>query len=135
MTTARYKHGAGVLSSGEVLVVGGSDERDYFGRYASAELFDLPSATFRPVGAMASPRFKLPAAVAPLPSGTVLIAGGGTQAEVYDPATRVFRPVSGSLGSEWSFMTATPLPDGRVLLTGGYDPRIRLTAQAWLYLP
>jgi hypothetical protein len=40
MITARYKHTAGLLPDGRVLIAGGSDERDWHGAMASAEIYD-----------------------------------------------------------------------------------------------
>jgi hypothetical protein len=84
---------------------------------------------------MALRRFKLGDTLALLPTGEVLVAGGGERPEVYDPATGTFRPADGTLGAPWSFATTTPLPDGRVLIAGGYDDRINPTARAWVYEP
>lgn len=65
-----------------------------------------------------------------LPDGRVLVTGGCTDpgcermvatAEIYDPADRSFRavaPMSLARGSH----NATILPDGRVLVTGGWTP-------------
>ncbi len=133
MSLVRYKHAAIRLRDGRVLVVGGSDGADFRGRYASAELFDPTTGRFSPTGQMALQRFKLGDTLALLPDATVLVAGGGEYPEVYDPATGHFLPVVGTLGTAWSFATATALADGRVLIVGGYDDRIALTARAWVY--
>jgi hypothetical protein len=133
MTTERYKHAAIALRDGRVLVVGGSDARDFAGRYASAEIFDPRDGAFHAGGAMASPRYKVPAALALLASGEVLVAGGAAVAEVFDG--RSFRTVAGTLDASWSFATATTLDDGDVLIAGGYDDRIRPTAGAWVFRP
>ena len=134
MRFARHKHAAAPTAGGRILVVGGSDARDFRGRYASAELYDPPSGRFRPVAPMAQPRFKLPDAVVGLGSGAVLVAGGAANVERYDGSSRRFRTV-GQLGAELLFSTATLLPDGRVLIAGGYDERIRISGRAWLYQP
>jgi hypothetical protein len=131
MTVARYKHAAIALPDGRVLVTGGSDARDFAGRYASAEIFDPRDRSFRPAAAMMAARYKLPAALALLPSGEVLVAGGAATAELFDGTA--FRAVTGSLDASWSFATATVLANGDVLVTGGYDDRIRPTAGAWLF--
>jgi Kelch motif len=134
MTVPRHKHAAVPLRGGSVLVVGGSNAADFRGRYRSAELYDPTQRRFVRVGAMAEPRFKLPDAVVRLPSGGVLVAGGGRRAELYDPAARRFRLV-GDAGGTFSFATATLLRDGRVLVAGGYDDRIAVTSHAWVAAP
>ena len=55
-----------------------------------------------------------------LPSGKVLVAGGGenSTAEVYDPATGSFS-IIGGMEIARSGHTATLLPDGSVLFAGG----------------
>jgi hypothetical protein len=135
MTVIRHKHAAAVLHDGKVLVLGGSDARDGRGRYASAELFDPVRGTFSAVKAMHAARFKLPHAVVVLPTGEVLVAGGAERVEVYDPETNSFRVGAGSLVADLAFSTATLLRDGRVLIAGGYDPRIQPITGAWLYRP
>ena len=135
MTVVRYKHAAGALPGGRVLVVGGSDSVDARATHASAELWNPKTGAFSPTGGMATIRFKLTDAVASLGSGGVLVGGGGEHAELYDPASARFDMVEGSLGAEWSFATATPLGDGRVLIAGGYDAGINVTAGAWVYQP
>ena len=76
-----------------------------------------------------------------LKDGRVVIIGGGklvagstqflkpqdlatvsASAEIYDPVTGIFAPISnpgGTLGTARAFHTATLLPDGRVLIAGG----------------
>ena len=132
MTIRRYKHGAVALQRGAVLIVGGSDKRDFFGRYAAAEVFS--GGRFRPVRPMAEARFKLPDAVVRLASGRVVVAGGGASVEVYDPKARRFRG-AGRLGRALAFSTATVLADGRILVAGGYDDRIRVSRGASLIKP
>jgi len=138
MSVGRHKHAAILLRSGKVLIVGGSDNRDWHGEYASAEIFDPVSATFTTTGAMSTPRFKLPAAVALLPNGRVLVAGGGPSAELYDETTGTFSKVPGSLGAARFFASATLLPSGKALITGGYAEsggNLPATPASWLYQP
>src|SRR5262249_26162112 len=53
-------------------------------------------------------------------TGKVLLAGGGDQtAAIYDPATNSIA-ATGSMSAQRQHHTATPLPDGTVLVTGGY---------------
>ena len=66
-----------------------------------------------------------------LASGQVLITGGFSSAvfpspalntaELYDPATNAFTTLAGTMRSGRTNHTATRLPNGRVLLTGGQD--------------
>jgi WD40 repeat protein len=138
MTAARHKHAAVLLPSGKVLIVGGSDNRDWRGEYSSAELYDPATGAFSATGAMNTSRFKLPEAVVLLPNRKVLIAGGGSFAEVYDETTGIFSKVSGSLGAARFFASATVLPDGKTLITGGYADSgggLPATASAWIYRP
>ena len=121
LAEARHKHAAVLLESGAVLVVGGSDERDYRGKTQSLELYDPALGAFRPAGRLRTARFKLAGSVVRLGDGRVLIAGGARRPELYDPATGATSEMDADLGEAWSFMTADALPDGRVLLAGGYS--------------
>jgi hypothetical protein len=120
LTIPRYKHGAIAMTDGRVLIVGGSDNRDWSGQYASAEVFDLARGDSRPVGDMTTPRFKVEGALAVLHNGRVLVGGGAAGAELFDPRANVFLAIPGSVGGPRQFSTATLLADGRVLITGGY---------------
>jgi Kelch motif len=138
MTECRHKHAAVLLPSGMVLVAGGSDNRDWHGEYASAEIYDPATGTFHATGAMNTSRFKLPEAVVLLKSGKVLIAGGGRFAEVYDEAKGTCSPVAGTFGTSRFFASATLLPNGDALITGGYADTgggLPATASAWVYEP
>jgi hypothetical protein len=138
MTVGRHKHAAILLRSGKVLIVGGSDNRDWHGEYASAEIFDPVSGAFAATGTMSTARFKLPAAVALLPDGRVLVAGGGPFAELYDEISGTFTKVPGTLGAARYFASATLIPGGKALITGGYAESggsLPATPAAWLYQP
>ena len=135
MTIARYKHAAISLPDGRVLVVGGSNNRDWRGRYASAEIYDPSTGVFSPAGNTNTARFKLASALALLPGGTLLIAGGGDRAEIYNPATATFATADGAMDTARFYQAATTLPDGTALVTGGYDTAIVATSKAWLYRP
>ncbi len=135
MVTARYKQTAGLLPDGRVLIAGGSDQRDWGGTMASAEIYDPHTGKFSPSSTMNDKRFKLPDAAARLASGELLIAGGSTDVEVYNPKTGKFSVASGQLSNAWHFMTETRLNDGQILLAGGYANNDQGTAQAWIYRP
>jgi hypothetical protein len=132
MSSPRHKHAAALLPDGRVLVLGGSDARDDRGRYRSTEIYDPRTGTFSNGPDMRWPRFKMPDAVAVLPSGAVLAAGGATRLELLDPASQAFVPVQGQLSGPREFATASLLPNGDVLVLGGYDEQIRTSASAWL---
>ena len=87
---------------------------------------------------MSTARFKLPYAAVLLNNGTVLVAGGGSFAEVYDEAKGSFSKVKGNLGPARFFASATLLPDGNALITGGYAETggsLPSTTGAWIYKP
>jgi hypothetical protein len=133
MTVGRHKHAAMLLPDGNVLIAGGADSRDWRGRYASAEIFNTRTGTFTPTGSMGAGRFKFRDAVTQLQDGKLLVGGGGQSVEIYDPATGAFAAAQGSLDAPRYFATATRLQDGRVLIVGGYDTSISVTAGAWIY--
>jgi hypothetical protein len=138
MNVPRHKHAAILLPSGKVLIVGGSDNRDWHGEYASAELYDPATNAFTTTGNMNTQRFKLPAAVTLLPNGKALVAGGGAFAEIYDETSGSFRKVPGTLGAAHFFASTTLLPNGQALITGGYAESsggLPSTPAAWLYKP
>ncbi len=122
MTVARAGHAAVRLPEGRVLIMGGRDaERSL----ATAELFDPTTASFSPTGSMATEReteLDLAITATVLPSGRVLIRGGGTSDELYDPSSGRFGR-NPSVGSQES---------GSVLLLD--DARIRQydLASGWL---
>ncbi len=126
MSVPRDRHTATLLRDGRVLVVGGSQARSGTPTtgLASAEIWDPATGRFTPTGSLSSARLLHAAAL--LPSGLVLIAGGGNAllaplaTELYDPDAGAFRP-----GPTMSVArlrgTATLLPEGQVLLIGGLD--------------
>jgi hypothetical protein len=132
MSSPRHKHAAALLPDGRVLVLGGADDRDQRGRYRSTEIYDPKTGKFVDGPSMQWPRFKIHDAVAVLPAGAVLVAGGANHLELYDPGSRAFVPVRGELSGRREFATATLLPGGEVLVAGGYDDQIRTSASAWL---
>jgi hypothetical protein len=135
MATARVKHAAVLLPDGKVLVIGGSDTRGYAGRFASTEIWDPATGTFSSGPDMRWGRHKIRDAIAVLPSGDVVVAGGAPRPEVYDRARRVFVAATGEIGGPQMFATATLLRSGDVLVLGGYDHHTQPSAAAWLIEP
>jgi hypothetical protein len=136
MSVPREGAAAAPLPDGRVLVAGGRyyDEGAHY--LSSAEVFDPATGTFSSagIGSMSVPRFG--AAAAPLPDGRVLVAGGFyfdfgdgskhylSSAEVFDPATGTFSSAGvGSMITARLAPAAAPLPDGRVLVAGGFGSR------------
>jgi hypothetical protein len=130
---ARYKHTAALMNDGRVLIAGGSDERDWKGQIADAEVYDPTKGKFSPIASMRNPRFKLPEYAVVLRSGEVLIAGGSERLELFQPTSGRFIGISGSIEGPWHYMSETALKNGDVLLAGGYADSDVATAKAWLF--
>ena len=135
LLTARYKHTAALLPDGQVLIAGGSDERDWHGAMNNAEVYNPRTGKSQAVSPLNESRFKLPDEAVQLSSGLVLISGGSTTVEIYDPKSEKFFVASGRMNDAWHFMTATRLKDGSVLLAGGYPNNDQATPQTWIYRP
>jgi len=135
MRAPRHKFGATALLDGRLIVVGGSDSDASGARYTSSEIYDPARGTFVAGPELGRPRYKLRGGVVTLASGAVLVAGGAELAEVLDVAAGRARDVPGATTGAHAFSSATLLDDGRVLLAGGYDARLRVTRGAWLIGP
>lgn len=102
-----------LLKTGKVLVAGAGT--------ASAALYDPKAGAFAATGSMSVSRQASIAAL--LPSGKVLIVGGGENpavGELYDPAAGTFSPTRGAplFSPTQGSGTATLLKSGKVLITG-----------------
>jgi hypothetical protein len=126
MSELRWQHTATVLSSGRMLVTGGTTSSS--GPFATAELYDSASNAWSSAGLMSSPRYQHTASL--LGNGTVLVAGGNdgdsctcttflTSADLYNPTTNSFT-ATGPLNTARYAHTATVLANGKVLVTGGF---------------
>lgn len=135
MTHARHKQGQSTLPGGQVIVFGGADERDWRGQYAEAELYNPLTEQFAPTNSMQQARFKLADANALTAAGVLLVAGGSNFVEIFAPATHTFATAVGDTGVARYYQTATALPDGSVLIAGGYDSTITASNRTWLYEP
>lgn len=135
MQASRFKHSAVLLDDGRVLLLGGSDEREWSGRRSTVEIYDPAKNASQIVGAMNRARFKIPNSVALSNEGKIIVGGSGRKIEIYNPANTDFLVSAGSLEDEWFYATATPLPDGRIFIAGGYNSDLISTPQTWLYQP
>jgi len=129
---------ATLLMNGQVLLAGGENED--FGPSNKAAVYDPSTRTFISIAEMTTPRDRHTATL--LPDGKVLIAGsewnrnartfGDASTELYDPTTGRFA-FGGNMTRPRDSYTATLLPDGNVLMTGGFSPYPDLTSSAELY--
>jgi len=127
----RFDYSLTPLQNGKVLAAGGSDTDDFGSALTNAELYDPNTGTWSVTGDLNTGRNGHSATV--LPDGNLLIAAGhgfpcsggfcystvNTSAEVYNPATGTWN-YTGSL-SRRSNHTATLLPNGQVLVVGGWN--------------
>ena len=141
LDTARDFFTATLLQNGDVLVGGGYDASN--NSLASAEIYDPGTGTWSQAHSMNISRGYHTATL--LKDGRVLVVGGDTgaswaptaTAEIYDPAkdawTLTARPPSGAHAAG----VAALIPDGRVLVAGGYQPggAIQQTSAAEIYDP
>ena len=147
LNTARTYHTATLLTSGKVLVAGGGDLSGGDGPVlASSELYDPTSRTWTTAASLTTPRIHHTATL--LPDKTVLVVGGSASVEPGDPlnsplaSTEIYDPVAGawtltgSLSTNRTFHTATLLPNGTVLVAGGWTgSAYAATASAEIYDP
>jgi N-acetylneuraminic acid mutarotase len=136
MASAREALTATLLPNGKVLASGGWNR----GTLASAEVYDPASGTWSATASMVSARYHHTATL--LPNGKVLVSGGTSSgngsssiasAEVYDPASGTWSATA-SMASARFQHTATLLPNGKVLVSGGSTGSSRL-ASAEVYDP
>ena len=125
MSSVRYGHTATLLPNGKVLLTGGGVASIV--TTDSAELFDPVSGGFTAVSPMSTSRGYHVAIL--LPSGKVLISGGfqpnGTTItdlktqELFDATSMTFTPIA-PMGDARNYHSATLLPNGKILLAGGW---------------
>lgn len=123
MSVARSKHTATLLSSGLVLVAGGSSGTNAL---VSAEIYDPVADTWNAIAPMSTARQQQSALQ--LANGDVLVVGGlnGTSSALFGVETA---EVYDAIGNVWSTpramavprqkFTLSLLPGGRVMLVGG----------------
>ena len=140
MASARYGHTATLLPNGKVLISGGWDAAVPVG---TAEIFDpagnAGAGTFTATASMASTRYYHTATL--LANGKVLITGGWdgatpvvATAEIFDPAGNAGAgtfTATASMSSARYVHTATLLPNGKVLITGGLGAGVLATAELY----
>lgn len=130
MTIPRAGHAAARLANGQVLITGGFSSSVFPGAAINtAELYNPTTNTFTAItGRMQSTRGNHTATL--LPDGKVLIAGGqitdndgdgNDSAELYDPATQTFTAISNRMIVPRGSHVAVLLPNGQVLLAGGFN--------------
>ena len=147
MNAARGEATATQLASGKVLIAGGFGPNP-----TSTELYDPVANSFAPASPPYLNTAREDATATLLPNGKVLIAGGFgpggllvsetalASTELYDPVANSFAPASGtgappSMNTARQDATATLLPNGNVLIAGGYDNSGNALASTELYNP
>jgi N-acetylneuraminic acid mutarotase len=126
MSTPRADYTATLLPNGKVLVAGGDYYNGSDHYQSSAELYNPANNSWSSAGSMSTPRAYHTATL--LPNGKVLVAGGtyfdGTTlhslsgAELYDPGSNSWSSAAAMIIGREDH-TATLLPNGKVLVTGG----------------
>lgn len=125
LAVARENHTATLLPTGQVFIAGGFNANPTTTFFATTELYEPDTARWAPAGAMRAPRLR--PALALLPSGEVLAAGGqeadGTSvasAERYQRASNTWSTAA-ALSTPRASASATVLASGGVLVAGGVE--------------
>lgn len=129
LTMARSYHTATMLADGRVVVIGGrlpGNDAQSWQATGDTAVFDASTNRWQTLARAPLPLTQHTAVL--LKDGTILVVGGMTgdqsngqstaAAEIYNPTTNTWATV-GSLAKARQGHTATLLPDGRVLVTGG----------------
>jgi Kelch motif protein/galactose oxidase-like protein len=130
MHVPRNRHSATRLHDGRVLVVGGTTLAPGSplpaAQLEQAEVYD-PTRDSWSVAGTGLPALSAQAATL-MPNGMVLVTGGSTDmgfattgAELFDPATNRWQLSTWPMATPRYGHTASLLPDGRVVLVGGYS--------------
>lgn len=144
LNTARSNASAVLLPNGSVLIAGGCVSNCLGATTATAEVYNSTNGTWSTTGSMAAARVYFSMVL--LSSGKVLVAGGCTKlnangcggvtakVEIYDPSTGKWTS-TGSMNAARGNLTATPLPNGKVLAAGGINAANNPLGSAELYNP
>lgn len=133
MPGPRARHGAALLADGRVLVVGGQAGVGHGTLLLDTALvYDSTRDTWREVGRLAVPKYKL--AVAPLRDGGAIVVGGQTAdepgarlatTELFDPRSGRFRAGPAMAEPRYKISdSVVVLVDGRVVLAGGFGVEV-----------
>ncbi|MGD9722930.1 MAG: Kelch repeat-containing protein [Pirellulales bacterium] len=129
LRTARYAHRTILLGDGRVLAVGGYQQGDVL--LASAEVYDPQTGLWQPTGDLSSPRVAF--GLTRLRDGRVLVAGGFTgvtwqkranvaSAALYDAKSARWQETK-PMQDQRAGLSITELPDGQVLVAGGWSSK------------
>jgi hypothetical protein len=136
LITPRHKHDAIRLQDGRVLVIGGADNSDRV-HFATTELYDPRSATFKPGPEMANRRYKIAGTSVLLPTGDVLVSSGARSAEMLQLEPRTFSmrfsAIHGQFPEAYRFAAAALLLAGDVVITGGYSDDNENASGVWRF--
>lgn len=135
----RLGHSATLLADGRVVVIGGHSD---LAAYRSVEIYDPLTGQWSPADDAPTTEYQHSATL--LADGRILVAGGLLQSSAVVASTALFDP-SAPAGSQWvvadnlaavrSSHTASLLPSGEVLLTGGYGAQVQTLSSAELFDP
>src|SRR5712691_3948439 len=136
MHVPRSSHSATRLQDGRVLVVGGttlaSGSPLPAAQLEQAEVYDPKRDSWSLAGTGLPPLSGQAATL--MPGGGVLVTGGFTDmgfatvsAEIFDPATNLWKPTTWPMARARYGHSAPLLPDGKVLLAGGYSTRTEIS--------
>lgn len=136
LVTPHYRHAATLLPDGRVLITGGEESGV---TKTTCEIFDPATGGFTATDSLSAARSGHNAIL--LPDSRVLILGGATienatvtllaSTEMSTPDMNGTWEAGGELTTPRRSHTATPLLDGKILITGGYDGAYQTAAELY----